>query len=966
MDNEPQTDKTSSIQKSSSVISKRKGTRNSNTKNMKNGSDAKTSSKINKTKNHIRRRSTSSQQFKNHQYLITQNILHPHDKVQLIEKLVSSKTPSKFRYLVVICRGNTHALLGIDLVLSNFNAAQDSVSSISSTTSSQKEEDTCNLTESHINLPTSRNSQNDQNTDNSQNSQNVQNSPNSSSDLPPSFSQFSSKPHVSCTLGLVVPIWSHMEVNLNGDGGFALQCNESRHEFTPVSVHGLWSVIQKVSRCIQQAQKLKHYLGSGAHTWTLEYTKKVNSDKLNRAEWEYLTDLWSSRTDDYFTLTANMDPGNRGEEQNENLKIRQTIRAQLKAVMRTLDLEEVSSKDVRDALQARMEVAEDFLSKYSKFIDTEMLTVLGQMEASSQILPYLYLGSEWNAANKDELLENNIGFILNVTQEIDNFFPEDFEYKTIRLHDISSSNLSPFFNETYEFIEKAKNNQKSCLVHCKMGISRSAATVIAYLMKIKEYDIGKATRVVREKRPIIAPNEGFQRQLFEYDGILRGSRCVRKFESAMSFHGTTDHNPNFDRETSFGGGKRECWSDDDTTTTENTNSDKISGLKMNFKKLKNGIGNNLGDNLWENKSKSTRSVQTIINEYENRCASAMEINYNTVQNFSESSDETNQINSSERTYLSRSHSLPSSPKKRDTFRKRYCSKQKYQQDQNADLEKIKSDFREITGFRNTEMTVDNTEIPENTLMEITNFENNSEFFENTEIIDNSQFDNSQLHTLIDGPTLVENSQLHTLIDNQIDGQIMDGQTIDGQTIDGFTIDGFQLDTLPLDSTQFDSLPFDSLTQNSIKTNSLPLNKKMLQISILSDEDCSSSAMSATTDSVGRVRQLGIVRSVTRKFEQPKIQKSKRNSSSKGVVRKLKLEPHNNNGHHDNNVILEIQDAQQIPAGRNLDADPKFPLCRSKSATELLFDKYKNCTKRVRKTQRSVLSDTQYQYPIMNL
>ena len=841
-----------------------------------------TNSKINNNNNsNIRRRSTSSQQFKNHQFLITQNILHPHDKVQLIEKLVSKTQPNKFRYLVVICRGNTHALLGIDLVF-----AQDNVSPISTTTSSQN----CNLTENHTTaLIISKNSQvskNAKNSPNPQNSQNPQNSPISSSDNnspQPSFSKCSSKPGVSCTLGLVVPIWSHMEVNLNGDGGFALQCNESRHEFTPISVHGLWSVIQKVSRCIQQAQKFKHYLGSGAHTWTLEYTKKVNSDKLNRAEWEYLTDLWSSRTDDYFTLTANMEPGNyQGAEENENLKIRQTIRAQLKAVMRTLDLEEVSSKDVRDALQSRMDCAEDFLSKYSKFIDTEMLTVLGQMEASSRILPYLYLGSEWNAANKEELLENNIGFILNVTQEIDNFFPEDFEYKTIRLHDISSSNLSPFFNETYEFIEKAKNNQKSCLVHCKMGISRSAATVIAYLMKIKEYDIGKATQVVREKRPIIAPNEGFQRQLFEYDGILRGSRCVRKFESAMSFHGTTNQNPNFDRKTDFGADKL-CWSDDDT---DNTNSDKISGLKMNFKKLKNGIGNNLGDsNLWENKSKSTRSVQTIINEYENRCASAMEINYNMVQNSSESSDETNQMNSSERTYLSRSHSLPSSPKKRETFRKRYCSKQKYQNEKIVDLEKIKNDFREITGFRDvnndlgtdvgTEIGInDNTEIPENTLMEITNFE--GEFFENTEITENSQFDNSQIHTLIDGPTLIENSQIHTLIDNQIDGQ----------TIDGLTIDGFQLDTLPLDSTQFDSLPLDSLTQSTLpqhsltqhsltqhsltqhsltqhsltqhstktrNNNSLPLNKKnKLHISILSDEDCSSSAMSATTDSVGRV------------------------------------------------------------------------------------------------------------------
>lgn len=447
----------------------------------------------------------------------------------------------------------------------------------------------------------------------------------------------------------------------------------------------------------------------------------------------------------------------------------------------------------------------------------------------------------------------------------------------------------------------------------------------------------------------------------------------------MSFHGTTNQNPNFDRKTDFGADKL-CWSDDDT---DNTNSDKISGLKMNFKKLKNGIGNNLGDsNLWENKSKSTRSVQTIINEYENRCASAMEINYNMIQNSSESSDETNQMNSSERTYLSRSHSLPSSPKKRETFRKRYCSKQKYQNEKIVDLEKIKNDFREITGFRDvnndlgtevgTEIGInDNTEIPENTLMEITNFE--GEFFENTEITENSQFDNSQIHTLIDGPTLIENSQIHTLIDNQIDGQ----------TIDGLTIDGFQLDTLPLDSTQFDSLPLDSLTQSTLpqhsltqhstktrNNNSLPLNKKnKLHISILSDEDCSSSAMSATTDSVGRVRQLGIVRSVTRKFEQPKSQKSEKrlNTNSKGVARKLKLESHNNGLHHDN-VIIEIQEAEQIPAGRNFGDDeiPKFPLCRSKSATELLFDKYKNTNVKRKKYQRSVLSDTQYQYPILNL
>ena len=83
-----------------------------------------------------------------------------------------------------------------------------------------------------------------------------------------------------------------------------------------------------------------------------------------------------------------------------DLKTRQIIRGQLKAVMYVLDLDQASSRDVQNALKERMGDSLD-LGRYSKFIDSEMLTVLGQMESSSQILTYLYLGSEWNASNRE-------------------------------------------------------------------------------------------------------------------------------------------------------------------------------------------------------------------------------------------------------------------------------------------------------------------------------------------------------------------------------------------------------------------------------------------------------------------------------------------------------------------------------------------------------------------------------------
>lgn len=46
------------------------------------------------------------------------------------------------------------------------------------------------------------------------------------------------------------------------------------------------------------------------------------------------------------------------------------------------------------------------LSDYKEMIDQEMLVILGQMDKPSQIFPYLYLGTEWNASNYDELAQN--------------------------------------------------------------------------------------------------------------------------------------------------------------------------------------------------------------------------------------------------------------------------------------------------------------------------------------------------------------------------------------------------------------------------------------------------------------------------------------------------------------------------------------------------------------------------------
>ena len=65
-----------------------------------------------------------------------------------------------------------------------------------------------------------------------------------------------------------------------------------------------------------------------------------------------------------------------------------------------------------------------------------------------------------------------------------------------------------------------RKSGQAVLVHCKMGVSRSASTVIAYAMKQQHWPLDVALGFVRECRSIVKPNDGFMKQLQTYNGIL--------------------------------------------------------------------------------------------------------------------------------------------------------------------------------------------------------------------------------------------------------------------------------------------------------------------------------------------------------------------------------------------------------------------------------------------------------------
>lgn len=121
-----------------------------------------------------------------------------------------------------------------------------------------------------------------------------------------------------------------------------------------------------------------------------------------------------------------------------------------------------------------------------------------------------------------------------MTREIDNFFPGMFDYCNVRVYDDDKTDLLKHWDNTFKYISRAKMEGSKVLVHCKMGISRSASVVIAYAMKAYNWDFDQAIKHVKEKRNCIKPNKSFVSQLETYQGILDAMKNKEKLQRSKS------------------------------------------------------------------------------------------------------------------------------------------------------------------------------------------------------------------------------------------------------------------------------------------------------------------------------------------------------------------------------------------------------------------------------------------------
>ncbi|XP_054290909.1 protein phosphatase Slingshot isoform X2 [Macrosteles quadrilineatus] len=324
------------------------------------------------------------------------------------------------------------------------------------------------------------------------------------------------------TVGLVLKVLADTTIRLDGDGGFSVTVCGRCHIFKPVSVQAMWSALQTLHKVSSKAREHNYFLGGVTHEWVSYYEQRIESDRSCLNEWHAMDSLESRRPPSPDCLHS---------KPCEREATRTLVKSSLKEIMMSVDLDEVTSKQVRTRLEDMLDMD---LGEYKSFIDEEMLVILGQMDAATEIFPHVYLGSEWNASNLEELNKNGVCHILNVTREIDNFFPGMFDYMNVRVYDDEKTNLLKHWDDTYKYINKAQTQGSKVLVHCKMGVSRSASVVIAYAMKAYNWDLKKALDYVQQKRNCIKPNTNFIGQLVTYQGILDAMKNKEKLQRSKS------------------------------------------------------------------------------------------------------------------------------------------------------------------------------------------------------------------------------------------------------------------------------------------------------------------------------------------------------------------------------------------------------------------------------------------------
>lgn len=138
----------------------------------------------------------------------------------------------------------------------------------------------------------------------------------------------------------------------------------------------------------------------------------------------------------------------------------------------------------------------------------------------------VWVGGARDAAALEALRERGISHVVNCAKELPCVHRASGEitYLKLSVYDEPDADLLSDLDGATRFLADARRGgARAALVHCFMGVSRSATVAIAFAMLECKLPLQEAFALVKRARPEIGPNHGFRAQLAAFEKRLLSS-----------------------------------------------------------------------------------------------------------------------------------------------------------------------------------------------------------------------------------------------------------------------------------------------------------------------------------------------------------------------------------------------------------------------------------------------------------
>lgn len=156
------------------------------------------------------------------------------------------------------------------------------------------------------------------------------------------------------------------------------------------------------------------------------------------------------------------------------------------------------------------------------------------LDPPGHVLPWLLLGS-LTFANRSFVASSRLTHVLSLCEKVPPLHSVAHQL-VVPMLDCSQYRARTHFERIVAFMMHVKANHGLVLVHCTAGVSRSAFVVLVFLLWLR-YDLAHAWKLVRDARRCACPNDGFWKQLSEWQLELAHMRtcstCMHAFKSRV-------------------------------------------------------------------------------------------------------------------------------------------------------------------------------------------------------------------------------------------------------------------------------------------------------------------------------------------------------------------------------------------------------------------------------------------------